>query len=62
MGWNFDWAQFSQYDHGSRTHKASAMANGVTKKGDWIKAGERAYKTSNYYKELKTYKSYYDVK
>ncbi|TNP10721.1 hypothetical protein FHY73_29480 [Bacillus tropicus] len=62
MGKNFDWAQYSRYEHDSRTHKASAMANGVTKRGDWVKAGTPAYKESNYYKTLTTYKSYYDVR
>ncbi|MEK4581875.1 lactococcin 972 family bacteriocin [Bacillus sp. FSL R12-0074] len=61
MGWKLDWAQFSQYDHAKRTHKASAMANGVTNRGDWVKAGKQAYKTSNYYDKLTSYKSYYDV-
>lgn len=61
MGRNLDWAQYSQYDHAKRTHKASAMANGVTNRGDWVSKGKRAYKTSNYYYSLNTYKSYYDV-
>ncbi|MES5957114.1 lactococcin 972 family bacteriocin [Bacillus fungorum] len=62
MGWKLDRAQYSHYEHNSRTHKASAMANGVTRKGDWVKAGTPAYKESYYYKTLNTYKSYYDVK
>lgn len=61
MGWMGDWAQFSQYDHGSRVHKASAMANNKTTYGKWKDPGVQAYTTSPYFDSLSSYKSYYDV-
>jgi len=61
MGWNRDWAQYSKYEHGSRVHKASAMANGKYGYGKWKDPGVEAYTTSPYFYELNTYKSYYDV-
>ncbi|MEH6891426.1 lactococcin 972 family bacteriocin [Bacillus sp. JJ864] len=61
MGWNFDYAQFSEYKHGSRVHKATAMANDKFTYSGWKDPGDTAYAITPYYKELKTYRSYYDV-
>ncbi|OQR53476.1 lactococcin 972 family bacteriocin [Bacillus sp. CDB3] len=62
MGWKGDLAQYSKYDHDSRDHKASAMANGETNYGKWRDPGETAYTESPYFHSLNTYKSYYDVR
>ncbi|MFY0203373.1 lactococcin 972 family bacteriocin [Bacillus cytotoxicus] len=61
MGWRLDLAQFSDYEHSSRVHKAKAMANGEYDYSGWKNPGKPANALTSYYKELNTYRSYYDV-
>ncbi|MEM5682889.1 lactococcin 972 family bacteriocin [Bacillus toyonensis] len=61
MGWRLDLAQFSDYEHKSRVHKATAMANGNYDYSGWKNPGKPANALTSYYKELNTYRSYYDV-
>ncbi|MEI4624066.1 hypothetical protein KFD70_27605 [Bacillus pfraonensis] len=61
MGWWMDLAQFSDYKHSSRTHKATAYANGEYDYSGWQKPGVQAYAITSYYDSLNTYRSYYDV-
>ncbi|MGG2091517.1 lactococcin 972 family bacteriocin [Bacillus sp. S13(2024)] len=56
-----DLAQYSNYEHSSRVHKATAMANGEYGYSYWEDPGTPAKATSPYFYSLNTYKSYYDV-
>lgn len=62
VGWKLDLAQYSDYKHSSRVHKATAMANGNYDYSGWKNPGTPANAQTLYYKSLNTYKSYYDVK
>ncbi|MEH6936216.1 lactococcin 972 family bacteriocin [Bacillus sp. JJ783] len=61
MNWKLNLSQYSDYRHSSRTHKATAMANGNYKYSGWVKAGTPAIAETLYYSKLSTYRSYYDV-
>lgn len=55
-------AQYSNYDHDNREHKATAMVNDEFYPTKWKDPGVPARATSDYFYSLNTYRSYYDVR